>query len=65
MQMRNLSLYFGFMERTEAKIQAVRVLAERGVLKPLVDSVYPLARIADAHRKIEGGGMKGKIVIRI
>jgi len=65
MQSRNQTLYFGFMERTEAKIQALKVLAERGIVKPLIDSVFPLEKVADAHRKIEAGGMKGKIVIRI
>lgn len=65
MQMRNQSLYFGFMERTEAKIQALRTLAERGQVKPVIDSTFPLAQVADAHRKIEAGGMKGKIVIAI
>ena len=53
------------MERTEAKIQALAILASRGTVKPLVDSVYPLEQVAEAHRKIEAGGMKGKIVIRI
>lgn len=65
MQMRNLTFYFGFMERTPAKIQALKVLAERGTVRPLIDSVYPLEKVADAHRKIEAGGMKGKIVLRI
>jgi NADPH2:quinone reductase len=65
MQIRNQTLYFGFMERTEAKIQALFTLASRAVVKPLIDSVFPLEKIADAHRKIEAGGMKGKIVIRI
>ena len=65
MQMRNLTFYFGFMERTGPKIQALRTLAERGQVRPLIDSVFPLEQIAEAHRKIEGGGMRGKIVIRI
>ena len=65
MQIRNQTLYFGFMERTETKIQALFILASRGLVKPLIDSVFPLEKIADAHRKIEAGGMKGKIVIRI
>lgn len=64
MQSRNLTLYFGFMERTPAKIRALATLAERGMIRPLIDSVYPLEKVADAHRKIEAGGMKGKIVIR-
>jgi NADPH2:quinone reductase len=65
MQIRNQTLYFGFMERTEAKIQALRRLAIRGQVKPVIDSVFPLEKIADAHRKLEGGGMKGKIVITV
>lgn len=65
MQIRNQTLYFGFMERTAEKIQALSVLVARGQVRPLIDSVFPLERIADAHRKIEGGGMKGKIVITI
>ena len=65
MQSRNQSLYFSFMERTEAKIRALATLAERRQIRPLVDSVYPLEKVADAHRKIEAGGMKGKLVVRI
>lgn len=65
MQPKNLTLYFGFMERTEAKIQAMATLVSRGQVKPLVDSVFPLARVADAHRKLEAGGIKGKVVVRI
>ena len=65
MQIRNQTLYFGFMERTEAKIQALATLAERGQIKPLIDSVFSLQQVADAHRKIEAGGMKGKIVLRV
>ena len=65
MQSRNQTLYFGFMERTRAKIQALATLANRGQVRPLIDSVFPLEKVADAHRKIEAGGMKGKIVITI
>jgi NADPH2:quinone reductase len=65
MQARNQTLYFGFMERTAAKIQALARLVERRQLRPVIDSVFPLERIADAHRKIEGGGMRGKIAITV
>ena len=65
MQAKNLTLYFGFMERTAEKIRALATLVERGQIRPLVDSVYPLEKVADAHRRIEAGGMKGKIVIAI
>ena len=65
MQMRNQTLYFGFMDRTGPKIRAVRTLAERGQLRPLIDSTFPLERVGAAHEKIEAGGTKGKIVVTI
>jgi len=65
MQSRNQSLYFGFMERTSEKIRALALLAERGQIRPVIDSVFPLEQVAEGHRKIESGGMKGKIVLKI
>ena len=65
MQAKNLTLYFGFMERTQTKIETLKTLVERGQIHPMIDSEFPLEKIADAHRKIEAGGIKGKIVIKI
>jgi NADPH:quinone reductase len=65
MQIRNQTLYFGFMDRTAAKIQALALLATRKQLHPVIDSVFGLDDVAAAHRKIEAGGMRGKIVISI
>ncbi len=65
MQIKNQSLYFGFMERTREKIQTLATLASREQVRPVIDSTFPLERVADAHRKLEGGGMRGKIVITI
>ena len=36
-----------------------------GKLKPCIDSVYPLDRLADAHRRAEQYSTEGKILIRI
>jgi NADPH:quinone reductase-like Zn-dependent oxidoreductase len=38
-------------------------LAERGVLKPVVDSVLPFGRIADAHRRVDSGHKVGSLVL--
>lgn len=40
-------------------------LIEEGKLKAVIDSVYPLEDVADAHRASEEGHAHGKIVIRI
>jgi putative PIG3 family NAD(P)H quinone oxidoreductase len=37
----------------------------RGELVPVVDSVYPLARAADAHRHMEANANLGKIVLTV
>lgn len=37
----------------------------RGELKPVVDSVYPLEKAADAHRHMEANRNLGKIVLRV
>ncbi|MFD8912601.1 NAD(P)-dependent alcohol dehydrogenase [Streptomyces sp. NPDC059575] len=37
----------------------------RGDLRPVVDTVYPLTAIADAHRALEAGGVRGKFVVRV
>ncbi|MET9252296.1 NAD(P)-dependent alcohol dehydrogenase [Streptomyces sp. NPDC003717] len=39
--------------------------ADRGDLVPVVDTVHRLEDIADAHRALEAGGVRGKHVIRI
>jgi putative PIG3 family NAD(P)H quinone oxidoreductase len=38
-------------------------LLERGLVKPIVHQVFPLARAADAHRLMESGAHIGKIVL--
>lgn len=62
---KNLRLYFGFMERSGEKMEILRVLAERRQLRPVIDSLMPLNQVANAHRRLEAGGVSGKIVLQI
>ncbi|MFE5829066.1 NAD(P)-dependent alcohol dehydrogenase [Streptomyces sp. NPDC056508] len=39
--------------------------AENGDIVPVLDTVHPLEKIADAHRALEAGGVRGKHVIQI
>jgi len=34
-----------------------------GAIAPVVAAVLPLAKVAEAHQLVEGGGVVGKIVI--
>ncbi len=38
---------------------------ESGALRPVVDTVFPLADIAGAHRALEVGGVRGKHVVQV
>jgi putative PIG3 family NAD(P)H quinone oxidoreductase len=39
--------------------------AERGELRPEIDSTFPLAQAVDAHRRLEAGDHIGKIVLTV
>jgi NADPH:quinone reductase-like Zn-dependent oxidoreductase len=54
------------------KIDATRRFADEivpllvtGQLEPVIDSVFPLERIADAHRRMESNQSVGKIVLTV
>jgi NADPH:quinone reductase-like Zn-dependent oxidoreductase len=48
---------------TADSYQTLMSLAERGVLKPVIDSLLPFAQIVDAHRRVDGGHKVGSVVI--
>ena len=46
-------------------LRDITALVEAGRLRPVVDRVYPLAEIAEAHRYQDSGRAKGKIGIAV
>jgi NADPH:quinone reductase-like Zn-dependent oxidoreductase/uncharacterized membrane protein len=49
----------------QTDLRELRALVESGVLRPMVDAVYPLDRVADALRAVEAGEARGKVVISV
>jgi len=60
---RNLSILGSTMGSKSELLEIMR-LVEKKSLKPVVDSVLPLEKIADAHRRMEGRKHFGKIVVK-
>lgn len=55
-----------FKSRVAAELMAkVWPYVAAGDLKPVIDSVFPLERAADAHRRMEEGSHVGKIVLKV
>jgi uncharacterized protein (TIGR02300 family) len=61
----NATVEFMALTRTKETITAVRRLALREQIVPVIDSEYPLEEVAAAHQALEEGGITGKIVLRI
>jgi NADPH:quinone reductase-like Zn-dependent oxidoreductase len=61
---RHLSILGSFMG-SKAEMFPVLELFNRGLLKPVIDTVMPLEQCADAHRRLEHREQFGKIVLRV
>jgi NADPH:quinone reductase-like Zn-dependent oxidoreductase len=49
--------------RSQAKLETLRRFTEDGLLTLRVADVLPAAQAADAHRRLEAGGVRGRIVL--
>ena len=59
------AFYYAFAEPSGEVLSEVREMVERGEVKPLIDAVYTMEEIVDAHKHVEGGHTRGKVVITV
>jgi NADPH:quinone reductase-like Zn-dependent oxidoreductase len=50
---------------TAGDLQLLADMMQAGTVTPVVDTVYPLANVADAMRHLEAGHPHGKVVVRV
>ncbi len=60
-----MSVDDSFPRTNTADLVALKQLAESGELRPVIDRVYPLDDIAEAHRYVDLGHKKGNVVISV
>ncbi len=62
---KNISIHYVFMQRNYQTMENLKKMIEREQMKPVIDSVMPLEKVAEAQKKLEDGGVKGKIVVEV
>ncbi len=54
-----------FIEPSGAQLQQIAHLVDAGVLRPVVDRVFPFEQVAQAFAYLEAGHARGKVVLRV
>ena len=49
----------------DSDLDILRALMEKGRLRPVIEKCFPLTDIVNAHRHMESGRTKGKIILKI
>ncbi|MBZ4417537.1 zinc-dependent alcohol dehydrogenase family protein [Myxococcus sp. RHSTA-1-4] len=62
---RNLTLHGVFLTRERRRLEEMSVLLERKQMRPLVERVLPLEQVAEAHRVLDSGHGRGKVVLTV
>jgi NADPH:quinone reductase-like Zn-dependent oxidoreductase len=62
---KNVTIHYEFLQRKGATLELLRILLERRQLLPMIDTVLKLEQAGEAHRRLEAGGVKGKIVLEV
>jgi NADPH:quinone reductase len=62
---KNISLHGVFLTREGRRLEEMRPLFERGQARPLIDAVLPLEEVSTAHKRLDSGHGRGKVVLEI
>jgi NADPH:quinone reductase len=64
----NAAYHFVFTRQNRGKLDALTTMIERGLVKPVIGAVLPLARIGEAHEFLENRlafALRGKVAIDV
>lgn len=55
----------GSADDTVESLHYLTELAEKGIIKPLIDKIYPFDQMVKAHRYVDQGHKKGNVVVQV
>lgn len=61
----NVSYSFHFKYASGEQLQQITELIEKGVIRPVLDKIFPFEKTNDAMAYVESGRAKGKVVIKV
>jgi NADPH2:quinone reductase len=62
---KNQTLYGVFLTRERARLEELGALIDRGQVRPLVAEVLSLEEVGKAHKRLDSGHGRGKMVLRV
>jgi alcohol dehydrogenase len=62
---RNVSFSFLFMKASGRQLREITRLIDSGVIRPVVDRVFPFESTNEAMAYVESGRAKGKVVVKV
>ena len=60
-----VSIDNGALKLESKRLEFLTKLIEEEKIKPIIDKIYPLEKIVEAHKYVEGGHKKGGVAIKI
>ncbi|SDO43802.1 alcohol dehydrogenase [Rhodoferax sp. OV413] len=62
---RGVSFSFLFMKANGGQLRAITLLLEAGIIRPVIDKVFPFEQTNEAMAYVEAGRAKGKVVVKL
>jgi len=57
------AFYYSVAQPSREALEVVSKMVERGEIRPRIDAVYKMDEIVDAHKHVEGGHTRGKVIV--
>ena len=60
-----VSVRSGYASETEAQLELLKKLFEKENYKAVIDKIFPMDKIVEAHKYVDAGKKKGNVVLDI